>query len=72
MKHGGLKLLESSPGRLTPCYKTEARGGRERVSKPNITWVRGGFRDGPRSLQSRVGGSRDPTCTGSVCPDFRT
>lgn len=42
MKHGGLKLLGRSLGRLTPRYETEARGKRERVSKPNVTWEQGG------------------------------
>lgn len=67
MKHGGLKLLERSLHRLTSRYKTDARRGHERISKPNVMWIQCIFRTDPCSSQSRKGGSCDPTCMGSIC-----
>lgn len=72
MKRGGLKLLERSPCKLTSHYKTDIRRGRERISKLHVMWIQCIFRNDPCSLQTRKGGNRDPTCTGSICSDLRT
>jgi len=71
VKHGGLKLLERNLCRLTSPYKTEVHRGHE-VSKTNVRWIHCIFRNDPCSLQSRTGGSHDPTCMGSIYSDLRT